>query len=79
MELLLTVMLVFATVFLTLGAVAFRQQQICMALTRVIQEDLKKSLESLAALHNETASEFATIKKDVSDLQVVNNLKGKGR
>jgi uncharacterized membrane-anchored protein YhcB (DUF1043 family) len=79
MELVSLTLLITSTVFVTLGAVAFRQQQICMALTNKVQESLKESLESLAKLHNETASEFATLKKDISDLQVINGLKGKNK
>ena len=77
MELVTLALIITSTAFLTLGSVAFKQQQATLALTKSVQADLKAALESLQKLNHDIATEHAQLKKDVSDLQVLNGMKAK--
>ena len=77
MEIITLALIIIATAFLTLGSVAFKQQQATLAFTKSVQADLKAALESLQKLNHDIAQEHASIKKDVSDLQILNGMKAK--
>jgi Skp family chaperone for outer membrane proteins len=77
MELVTLALIITSTAFLTLGSVAFKQQQATLNLTKQVQAELKAALESLQKLNHDIAAEHAQLKKDVSDLQILNGMKAK--
>lgn len=70
--------LVLSSIFLTLGCVTLFHTLQGLKQTKQLQTTFKGELQALAELHNSVTAEHTALKKDVSDLQMVNSLKKRG-